>query len=136
MFSATVTQKVYEGNAIKIYVDFSDGEKTVNEWVIPQNEEGFNHWINSRLEVFNSSKEIDAKLDVGDKAEIIKAAEDVVVEDIAVTARVQWFNDVNHLDRVMKFVVDRGLLADDATEVVALRQKIVATYKPEYFEYI
>ena len=53
MWTATVKNKEEFNGAIKVTVDFSNGTKTVTETCIPQDKDGFTHWVKSRLATFN-----------------------------------------------------------------------------------
>lgn len=134
MYTATVISKEYDGGALKLTVQFENGEKSFTETCIPQNQEGFDYWIKSRLEVFNSGTDIDSKIEVGDLV-IPEVKVPDPIDPIAVE-RQAFFSDLNHFYRVKLNMLDNGFLAEDDADVVALKDKIKRAYKAEYFNFI
>jgi hypothetical protein len=136
MYTAKVISKEYVGAALRLTVEFTNGVKTVSETCIPQNEEGLNSWIKSRLETFNSGSEIDTKLKVNDA---VDGVPDVIVPDPLpqeVIDRNTWFEKVNRLSRIKTHLIDNGVIVGAEKEYIDLVNDVKATYLPEYLNFV
>ena len=136
MFTAKLVDKQPEGAAIKFFVEFTDGETTVVETVIPQDEDGFNYWLKSRLDTFNKSKELAAKLEVDAAVEFVEKAAPAESLTDDEKAKRDWFDKVNRLHRIKSYLVDMGITTMEDPEVVALVKDINDTKKPEYMAFV
>ena len=127
MFKATVNRKEKVDGSLRIYVDFTDGDTVITESCIPQNEDGFTHWVKSRLEVFNVAKVLDTSL--SENAEIV--IDKTAVPEEAPTAEELWLRDYNKWLRV-KLLIDAGIVPSTNAAVQALLNKVKAGFKAEY----
>jgi hypothetical protein len=135
MFTATIKNKEDDGGAVKFFVEFTDGEKTVTEWCIPQNEEGFNYWVQSRLEVFNSCKDLSSKLEKGTEITIVNQIENTpTVFSKEEQEKNDWFVDYAKFTRIKTNLVDNGILSESDESFLELSERVKKGYKQEYFE--
>jgi hypothetical protein len=133
MWKAILRGRVDVGGATRVTVEFSDGINSVTEQCVPQNKEGFEHWVKSRLETFNSSKIIEQTYPINQEVSVSEPQEPEVTADEA--ARIAWFNDFFRLERVQK-LIDLGIVLPTNAKVVALKDKIKAGLRPEYIDSI
>jgi len=131
MFTATIKSKEKVGGAIRVTVEFSDGTTSVTETCVPQDRNGFVHWVKSRLATFNGADELDQEYAENDTVDI---AEPTPVEptqeekDFA-----EWMRKFRRLQTVQE-LVDLGIVANDNPKVVALRNDLQSTIKVTYID--
>ncbi len=131
MWTATVKNKEFVNGAVKVAVDFSNGDKTVTESCIPQDKDGFTHWVKSRLATFNGGEQIDAEFAVND---LVETTTPTPVEPTAEEiARSEWFMNYHKLQQVQK-LIDLAVLTGNETPVVDLRNKVKSTFQVMYFD--
>lgn len=136
MFTAKIKEKNTDQGVIKIYVDFTDGVKTITEWCIPQNEEGFKHWVKSRLEAFNSSINLEEKLVVDATVDV---TEKEVVQPVLTQAEIDrnvWLDKYYRWVRIKQTIVDTGIVPVTQPKLAAMLQNLKDTLKPEYIDFI
>lgn len=136
MYTATIKNKEIVNGAIKVTVDFSDGTTTVTETCIPQDKNGFTHWVKSRLATFNGAQEIDADYALDAAVDV----SDPVVEPPAPTQaeidRDAWLADYRRWVRVKTTLIDTGIFTGNETPAVNLKNKVTTGFKPDYLNYI
>ncbi len=66
MWTAKIKEKEIINGAIKISVEFTDGQSVVTEAVIPQNVKAFDMWVEDRIKTFNTADELNAKFELED----------------------------------------------------------------------
>jgi type IV secretory pathway VirD2 relaxase len=131
MWTATVKNKEYVNGAIKVTVDYTDGTNTVTESCIPQDKDGFRHWVKSRLATFNGGEEIDTEFAVND---VVTIEEQVVNEPTAEEmAQQAWFSDYFKLQQVQK-LIELNVLTGNETPVTNLRNKVKNNFLPAYID--
>ena len=67
MFKAKFNRKEESNGLYTFFVDFTNDEETYTESCIPQDVNGFNYWIKSRLDAYNTKHELDALLVSGEE---------------------------------------------------------------------
>ena len=136
MYTAKITNKKIVNGVLNVMVEFTDGVDTVNETCVPQNEDGLLFWVKSRLETFNSAKEIDATYA---KDEVLDVSESVVTPPAPTAdqiARDKWLNDYRQWVRVKSTLIDTGVILNTNPKAVALLQKVKDNLKAEYLDFI
>ena len=136
MFTAKIKEKNTDAGVIKIYVDFTDGTKTITEWCIPQNEDGFKHWVKSRLEAFNSSISLEEKLAVDATVDVTEKEVAPPVLTQAEIDRNTWLTKYAQWVRIKTTVVDTGIVPISNAKVTAMLADLKTTLKAEYIDYI
>lgn len=131
MWTATVKNKDATTGIMHVSVDFSNGVKTLTEVCIPQDKDGFDHWVKSRLATLNSATVIDSVYAVG--SPVVIADPVVATPTAAEIARDKWFNDFRRMERVQK-LVDLGIVLTTNAKVVALRDELKTKLRVEYID--
>lgn len=131
MWTATVKNKEFVGGAIRVTVDFSNGTDIVTESCIPQDKDGFTHWVKSRLATFNGGVELDSELAVDAPVEFVEPTP--VVPTAEELARQAWFTNYHRLQQVQK-LIDLTVLTGSEAPVVALRTKVKNDFLPAYID--
>lgn len=133
MFTAKVKTKEELQQGIQVTVEFSDGQKTFEETVIPQDKTGFEHWVRSRLSSLNTIETI--KTDYPDDSEV--GAEEVPpTKTQAQLDEEQWFEDYYRFVRVKATLVDTGIVDIDNAKVQALLSDVQSGLKASYVDKI
>lgn len=130
MWTATVKEKGEVAQGAYVVVDFTDGARTVTEQCIPQDLDGFRHWVRSRLASFNVKTDLDAKYAVGSTVVVTETLPTPTADEIA---RNEWFNDFRRMERVQK-LVDLGIVLATNAKVVALRDRLKTNLRVEYID--
>lgn len=131
MWTATLKNKEQVGGAIKVTVDYTDGVKTVTESCIPQDRNGFEQWVKSRLATFNGGGEIDSAYAVD---EPVVFEEPVVVQPTqAELDQREWSLNYYKLQQVQK-LIDLGVLTGTETPVTNLRTKVKNNFQVAYLD--
>ena len=134
MYTAIIVDKTFSDNGYNITVDFSNGTKTFREKVIPQDRNGFDFWLKSRLEHYNSAELLESTLVEGEP--IVPPEPEVPSTPTAAElARADWFARLGQLERVSK-LVDLGVIESSNVKLVSLQKSIKNDIKPEYIDSI
>ena len=128
MWTATVKNKEQTAQGYKVTVDFTDGNSTSTETCIPQDLNGFKHWVKGRLQTFNCEADIDANYDVD--SEVVFTEPTLTQDEIDFR---EWLSDFGRLQTVQK-LIDLGIVANDNAKVVALRTKLTNNIKVDYID--
>lgn len=131
MWTATVKNKDATTGIMHVSVDFSNGVKTLTEVCIPQDKDGFDHWVKSRLATLNSATVIDSVYAVG--SPVVIADPVVATPTAAEIARNEWFNDFRKLQQAQK-LVDLGVILTTNAKIVALRDRLKTNLRVEYID--
>jgi hypothetical protein len=127
MWTAKIQNKALENEQMVLTVLFTDGEKTLTETCKPQDETGFNYWVDARLKSLNGSEVFKTAYEIGETVEVKTLPVPVATEqDI-------WNAKFYRLQQVQK-LVDLGIVQNDNAKVVALRNDLKTTLKPEYID--
>ena len=128
MYTAKITNKEEVNGQFVVTVEFTDGVDTVTETVVPQDKQGFIHWVKQRSYSLTTAKELKDEDNVGK------------VVDVTTTQLTQseldfneWVEDFNRLKQVQE-LVDLGVVVDDNPKLVALRNKVQNDLKAEYVD--
>ncbi len=132
MYTAKITNKEEVSQGIKLTVEFSNGTNSVVETVIPQDKNGFNHWVDSRITSLNTLEELKAEDNLGVEVDTSPV---VPTPTQAELDQQEWFTDYGKLVDIQK-LIDLGVLTGTETKVVALRNKVKTDFKPSYFNLI
>lgn len=128
MFTATLTNKqILDNGAIQVTVTFSDGVTSVTETIVPQDKRGYEHWVRSRIESLNTSKELQEEDNVN-KEVVLPAEPEPTREEID---RAAWFKDLGLLERAQN-LIDLGVIPNTQPQVEALRTRLRSNLKAEY----
>ena len=142
MFTAKIKSTNTDEGVVKIFVDFSNGVKTVTEWCIPQDEAGFKHWVKSRVAAFNTAELIENSTDYAIGSEI--SLEETIAE-IELTpeqiAMNEWFEDYRTLQASLKLkdvavATNQPVSAEEEAMIQTLAEKVRTNQKPEYVKFI
>lgn len=131
MWTATVKNKEFVNGAIRVTVDFSNGTDTVTESCIPQDKDGFTHWVKSRLATFNGGEVINQEFAVNAPVDFVEPTP--VVPTAEEMARQTWFADYYKLQQVQK-LIDLAVLTGSETAVVNLRKKVKNNFQVSYLD--
>jgi hypothetical protein len=139
MFTAKIKSTDTSEGVIKIFVDFTDGEKTFTEWCIPQNQAGFDHWVLSRIEAMNTAKTLADKFTVG--ADIVIEQPVVVEPNEEEVVFLTWVANNRALKNAEELVErseKHGLAVDPLLleQIKTLAETVNSTFKPEYIRKI
>lgn len=136
MFTAKINRKEDRGGIVEVFVDFTNGTDTYTESCVPQNREGFDYWLKSRLETYNSSIEIKNDLVDGQPVTVT----DVVTPPPVLTQeeidRNTWLEKYFKWVRIKQTIVDTGIVPVTQPKLAAMLQNLKGTLKPEYIDYI
>jgi hypothetical protein len=136
MYTATINSKEFIDGALKVSVQFSDGTTTVTESCIPQNYDGLKHWVRSRLETFNSGKDIDGTLNLYEAIDPNEPVKVVPTPTAAEVARQAWFENYYKWLKVKETLIDTGILTGNETKAAQLKAKVTADFLPAYLDYL
>lgn len=70
MFTATITSKAEVERGIEFTVQFTDGVKTIERTVIPQDENGLKYFVKGELDRLNAAPELNTKYEVGAEIDV------------------------------------------------------------------
>jgi hypothetical protein len=127
MWTAKIQNKALENEQMVLTVLFTDGEKTLTETCKPQDEVGFQYWIDARLKSLNGSEVFKTAYEIGETVEVKTPQVPVAtVQDV-------WMSKFYRLQQVQK-LVDLGIVPNDNPKVVALRNDLRTTLKLEYID--
>lgn len=132
MYTAKVTNKETINGQLNVTVEFTNGTDVVTETVIPQDRDGFFHWLKSRLATFNGGVDLDAELSIDQAVEAPTQPTPATPTQEEID-RADWFDNYNRLKKVEE-LVSLGVVATDHAKVVALRDLVKTTIKPEYID--
>jgi len=130
MWTAKVTNKEQTAQGYAVDVEFTDGTTTQTERCIPQDLNGFKHWVKGRLQSFNCEVDIDANYDVN--SEVTFTEPELTQDEIDFRT---WMRDFARLKTVQE-LIDLGIVANDNAKVVALRDKLTTNIKADYIDRI
>lgn len=135
MFTAKIINKEYVNGALQVTVAFTDGVTTINESCIPQDLNGLKFWVKSRLDTFNSAKQIDSDFSVDDPIEppTTPTPPTLTPEE---QAREAWLLDYTKWVRVKTTLIDTGIFTGSETPAVNLKNKVKNGFLPDYLNYI
>lgn len=133
MFTAKILSREEYANGSKIIVEFSDGQKKVTESCVPQNREGFDHWVKSRLETMNAT--ITLMEELPDGTVLDYSEEEVVVEPVD-EEQAAWFRKYYNFIRIKANLVDTGIIPATNPKFVKLKSDVQAGLKEAYLDLI
>jgi hypothetical protein len=131
-FTAKFISKHLVNGQPKVVVEFSDGVTSVEEWCIPSNIEGFNAWVKSRLEVFNSDSALDSTLTVGAPIDTSTPVVTPHTQTQAELDEISWRERLAKLKWVKENLIDTGILTGSEAQVVTLRNGLKTDFKASY----
>jgi hypothetical protein len=123
MYTAKVVKKEIDNGIVKVFVEFTDGVNSQTEWCIPQDRQGFNFWVKSRLAVFNTGKEL--QTDLVDGADI-DVSDTPVLPSQDELDKQTWFAKYNELE-ILEKIASKNFLT--GARLTALNNKISNTKK-------
>lgn len=136
MYTAKIQRKDYINGAIRVFVEFTNGTEIYTESCIPQDENGFKHWVKSRLDTLNSASIIETNyldgstIDISDSVPI---SIELTVEEIA---RNEWIENYRKWLKVKETLIDTGVITASNPKAAALLAKVKTDLKPEYIDFI
>lgn len=132
MFTATIVKKEETGFGLKLTVEFTNGTRTLIEEVLPQDRDGFDHWLESRLKSLETGEELKTELVEGVS---VVPLEKVVSVETPVDA---WLKKYYKLVRVKQTLVDTGVVPANNPRYVALLDEVRTGLKanPDFFNAI
>ena len=135
MYTAKITNKEERNGQFIITVEFTDGVDTVTETVVPQDRQGFEHWVKQRAQSLTTAKELREEDNIGQEVDI---AEEVPTQ--AELDQQEWLKTYYRLEQLEK-MADKGFLT--GARLTALNNKISqakafldANAKVEYLDII
>lgn len=139
MFTAKIKSTDSSEGVIKIFVDFTNGEKTFTEWCIPQDEAGFTHWVKSRIEAMNTAEILAEKLTAGDNINLVEPeVVEPTEEDIAFATWAVNNRALKNAEELVERSTKHGLEVDPEllAQVQGLAALVNSTFKAEYIRKI
>ena len=131
--SKIVKKEVLANGNLQLEVEFSNGTKTITETCIPQNRQGFEHWVTSRLASLNSCEELVAENNVGVPLDFTPQPPTKTADEIA---RELWFQKYFQWIRIKTGLVDTGIVPLTNPRVQAILNDLKTTLKVEYIDFI
>ena len=134
MYTASIKSKELENGVLKVIVEFSDGVTTVEEWCKPQNWDGFKYWVKSRLETFNTGKDFSLA-----DGQAVDVSDPVVVPPTPTQAEIdrnEWFKQYAKWIKIKYNLIDTGIVAANAPQLVTLLDNIKTGFKASYLDYL
>lgn len=136
MYTAKFLTSEETAQGTRFYVEFTNGENTITEWCIPQDENGFNFWVKGRLESINTAETLKAQLQAGVEISVPKenTQPQPSEDDIAFQT---WFENNRALENAEKLqerALKHGLEVDPVLveQINTLAQTVNSTFRPEY----
>lgn len=136
MYTAKINRKDYIDGVVRVFVDFTEGEKTYTEACIPQDENGLKFWVKSRLATYNTGPVIESVYVDG---AVVDVSEPVVVPPIPTAqeiAKEEWFKNYKKWIKVKTTLIDTGVLTGNETKVLALQNKVRTDFLLAYIDSI
>lgn len=136
MYTAKIQRKDYINGAIRVFVEFTNGTEIYTESCIPQDENGFKHWVKSRLDTLNSASIIETNYLVGSTIDIsdpVPISIELTVEEIA---RNEWIENYRKWLKVKETLIDTGVLTGSEIKVLQLQNKVKTDFLSSYIDYI
>lgn len=130
MWTATIKTKGTVAQGAFVDVDFTNGTTTVTERCIPQDLNGFRHWVKGRLATFNCKDDLDATYVDGDIALKEEVAPTPTPSELATRA---WFADFRKMQEVGK-LINLGVFIGTEAPIVTLQTRLKTTFKTEYLD--
>jgi hypothetical protein len=137
MYTAKVTAKEETTQGLKVSVEFyRDGNVSHTESVIPQDRDGFFHWLKSRLTTLNSGESLKTELVEGEDVTVPETVVEEVVLTQAEKDRAAWLEKYYKWVRIKTTMIDTGILTGNETQVQNFLADIKTGFKPAYIEHI
>lgn len=136
MYTATISRKDYVGGVLRVFVNFSDGTNTTEEYCIPQDVDGFKFWVKSRLATYNSAPMIESAYTDGATVDVADPVVPPVVPTAEEIARDAWLANYKKWIKVKTTLIDTGVLTGSETKVVQLKTKVQNDFLPAYLDFI
>jgi hypothetical protein len=136
MFTAKINRKEDRGGIVEIFVDFTNGVDTYTDSCKPQNREGYEYWVRSKLETYNASEVLKTELVDG---ATIDVSDPVVTPPTLTQAEIDrdtWLTKYRLWVRVKTTLIDTGVIAIDSTRAAAMLADLKTTLRPEYIDFI
>ena len=141
MWTAKLNRKEENSGATKFFVDFTNGDKTHTEWCVPQDEQGFKHWVKSRLQTFEASEALKAQLTEGDEIDLSEPepeTPELTAEEAERNTWLEQWRVYSNANRAMKELADAGIEAttEEVTRFETLKKWVADNRKPEYSQFM
>lgn len=138
MYTAKINRKQETERGLKIFVTFyRDGNESHTKDVIPQDERGFYHWLESELSSLNSGLKLNTDLVVGEEV-VIPAVTDTRTQ--AEKDQENWFMQYYKLERLetlaSKNFLTGARLAALTNKIAQAKTYLDANVKVEYLDLI
>lgn len=137
MYTAKVLKKEVENGIVKVFVTFTDGVNSQTEWCIPQDRQGFDFWVKSRLSVFNTGQELQADLADGADIDVSNTTPTLSQAELDKQA---WFAKYNELEQLEKIATKNFLTGARLTalnnKISSAKSFLDANAKVEYLDFI
>jgi len=134
MYKAITKRKVDTERGVRVDVDFVYGEKVISEFCWPQDKDGFDHWVMSRLAAHNFG--LQNNLVDGEEIVITKDVQEPIVPTKAEIDRNTWLEKYHKWVRIKTTLIDTGVIPDNNAQVVAFLDAVKADFKPAYINFI
>lgn len=136
MWTAKINKKEESSGLQRVYVDFTNGEKTVTEWCIPSDEAGFKHWVKSRISAFETASAMEALIDGQeiDLTETTSEPSELTQEEIDRNTWLEKWNEYKAAKKGMDELTDAGIIPTDEEQAAfeTLKQWVADNRKMEY----
>lgn len=138
MYSYTILKKEDQlTGGTKVFVEFTDGVKKVEDSVIPGDRDGFIFWVKAKIKSLEEGDNI--KVDMPDGVVLPAPKDPVIVEPVLSQAEINrniWLQKYRKWVEVKTKVIDTGIIGINHPRAVALLNDLKTTIKEEYLDYI
>ncbi len=136
MYTATVKKKEFIDGVLLITVAFSDNIKTITDSCKPQDKDGFDHWVKSKLATLNGAVEIDTNYAIDAIIDISNPI--VILPEMtpAEVARNTWITKYLKWVKIKATIIDTGIVPITNTKIANMLADLKSTLLPEYIDYI
>lgn len=137
MYKAIAKRTVETEKGLRVDVDFVYGAKVISEHCYPQDRDGFDFWLKSRLETHNSGLTI--KDELVDGEEIVIPTEETPTPPVLTKDEIDrntWLEKYYKWVRIKNTIVDTGIVPLSNPKLSAMLDDLKATLKAEYIDYI
>lgn len=135
MYTAKIINKEEIDNIFSITVEFTNGTKTIIEKVKPQDEDGFKHWVRSRLQSLETSEALQTADNLGQVIDL-STPESIDTRTQAEKDRDTWLIKYNKWVRIKTTLIDTGVVSANNPQAVAFLEDVKTGFLTSYINFI
>jgi len=133
MFTAKLNRKEETNGLYTFFVDFTDGVETFTESCIPQDTAGFNYWVKSRIDAYNTKNELNNLLVEGQTIDLATLIPAPVISEFE-QRKNAWFSANQKLEFFLKLKETAITTGKTVSEERQAEIDALATYVDENIE--